>query len=497
MWMQVAVAAASARWHSITNSTHRSSPARAFAKTSSGSRSRNRSRIDRYPRIPSRCPCPPHPQNFSFGSVLTTECPPSHTPLLHGYRPNPTPFPSVHTRVSLFSTPREAAIPAAVASASLKILTGTLPRLSDNPASSAACRLNPFICCKLGDSSTIPSLVSPGNPTPIAEIPPFSPSGFNRPQICSASASAGRESSASGESPLSGYALTLPATLPPSTSAAAMCSITSAPAVRFFPLIFCSRRSQFRQLIQPIERRRLVAFRQRRIVEYRVHEILHRSLQREHRLPDVQQFRRPFSNDVHTQQLFRLRLEDQLQSSRRISANLPARNLPEIRNPDFVRHSRIRQLLFRLPNKRNLRNGVNPVGIICRVRMNRHPKRFRRRNPPLLHGYRTQARESDHVPHSIDVRLFRPVVRIHGDAPARIGFQSCRRQIQFIQVSLPAHRVEQRLSPDLFLALQICHHAVVRCFFHAFHFFVQPQRHPPVPQVITQGFHHLRIREFQ
>src|SRR5437773_1932022 len=100
MWMLVAVAAASARWHNCTNSAHRASPARAFSNTSSGSKSRNRMRIDRRPRIPSRCPLPPQPQKLSFASSVTTECPPSHTPSLAGYRPHPTPFPSVHTRAT-------------------------------------------------------------------------------------------------------------------------------------------------------------------------------------------------------------------------------------------------------------------------------------------------------------------------------------------------------------------------------------------------------------
>src|SRR5207248_10067424 len=88
MWILVAVAAASARWHNCTNSAHRASPARALSNTSSGSKSRKRMRIEQRPRIPSRCPLPPHPQKLSFGSSVTTECPPSHTPSLAGYRPH-------------------------------------------------------------------------------------------------------------------------------------------------------------------------------------------------------------------------------------------------------------------------------------------------------------------------------------------------------------------------------------------------------------------------
>src|SRR6267378_2013209 len=82
--MLVAVAAVKARWHSITNSVQRASPARAFSKTSSGSRSRKRKRMERRPRIPSRCPRPPQPQKFSLESSVTTECPPSQIPSFEG-----------------------------------------------------------------------------------------------------------------------------------------------------------------------------------------------------------------------------------------------------------------------------------------------------------------------------------------------------------------------------------------------------------------------------
>ncbi len=57
-----ALAAASARCQSRTKSRQRASPWRADSKISSGSMSRKRSRMARWPMIPSRCPLPPHPQ---------------------------------------------------------------------------------------------------------------------------------------------------------------------------------------------------------------------------------------------------------------------------------------------------------------------------------------------------------------------------------------------------------------------------------------------------
>ena len=81
MWIVVAVAAASALCQSCLNSRQRGSvPRFAASKTSSGSMSRNRRRIARWPMMPSRCPRPPQPQKFSLSSSVTTVWPPSHTP---------------------------------------------------------------------------------------------------------------------------------------------------------------------------------------------------------------------------------------------------------------------------------------------------------------------------------------------------------------------------------------------------------------------------------
>ena len=66
------------------------------------------------------------------------------------------------------------------------------------------------------------------------------------------------------------------------------------------------------------------------------------------------------------------------------------------------------------------------------------------------------------------------IVGVHWNASARIGLESRRGQIQLVDVSLPADRVEQRVAGDLLLALQIRHHAAFGRFFHALHFFVQP-----------------------
>src|SRR5215472_4109820 len=61
-------------------------------------------------------------------------------PSREGNRPKPMPLPSVHTRNNLFSVPLVAAMPAAIASASLKTRTGTPAVLPAKEEDSASCR---------------------------------------------------------------------------------------------------------------------------------------------------------------------------------------------------------------------------------------------------------------------------------------------------------------------------------------------------------------------
>ena len=61
-WMEVAVAAARALCQSLLKSRQRGSPFLAASKTSSGSMSRKRRRMARWPMMPSMWPRPPQPQ---------------------------------------------------------------------------------------------------------------------------------------------------------------------------------------------------------------------------------------------------------------------------------------------------------------------------------------------------------------------------------------------------------------------------------------------------
>src|SRR5260370_40078689 len=80
-----------------------------------------------------------------------------------------------------------------------------------------------------------------------------------------------------------------------------------------------------RELVHAVERRGLVAFGQRRVIENRFDKIVDLAIENQHGLPDVQQLRRAFADDVDAQQLARLAMEDQLEPSGGVAGNLTAR----------------------------------------------------------------------------------------------------------------------------------------------------------------------------
>ena len=93
------------------------------------------------------------------------------------------------------------------------------------------------------------------------------------------------------------------------------------------------------QLVQSVEGGDLIALGHGRIVEDRVAEVVDRAAERHHRLPDVYDFGRGFADAMHTEELSRVPVEQQLQQSRLIADDLPAGDLPESGDSDFIRHT--------------------------------------------------------------------------------------------------------------------------------------------------------------
>src|SRR5271157_4023066 len=184
------------------------------------------------------------------------------------------------------------------------------------------------------------------------------------------------------------------------------------------------------QLVQPVQRRDFEGFRQRRIVEYGVAEILDGSSQRKHCLPDVDDLSGAIADDVHSQQLQACRIEDQLQKSLIVSQHLRFDQFGITGNADLVRDLVTRELLFGRANHRNFRNCVNAVGNQVRRDIAGHAENVATGKPSLLHGRAGQGRKADHIAGGINMRYRGAEVFIDHQLPASVRHQTNRLQIE-------------------------------------------------------------------
>ena len=170
----------------------------------------------------------------------------------------------------------------------------------------------PFICCRFGESSTTPSRMTPGKPDAddVERTSAARPRRSSRPMAShdlvgrqrrehrAALVRLVRVGADRADDPVAfdqpgrdvfhrEHADCMPHAsppVPPASSALNAC-------VRQSGRRLLSSPSQTRELVETVERRRLVALRQRRVVEDRVDEVVDRAAQREHRLADVNQLR--------------------------------------------------------------------------------------------------------------------------------------------------------------------------------------------------------------
>ena len=71
-------------------------------------------------------------------------------------------------------------------------------------------------------------------------------------------------------------------------------------------------RLKYAEPVDAVERRHFVALRQGRIIEHGVDEVVDFTVERQHRLTDVDQLARPFADDVDAEQLAGLAVKYQL-----------------------------------------------------------------------------------------------------------------------------------------------------------------------------------------
>ena len=95
------------------------------------------------------------------------------------------------------------------------------------------------------------------------------------------------------------------------------------------------------------------------------------------------------------------------------------------------------------------------------------------------------------------MRLLGSKILVDRNAPAAVRFDASRRQVQLVDIALPADRIEQRVARHLLLAFEIRDHAAVGQLLHALHFFAQAHGHAGVAQVIAERLDDLLVGELQ
>src|SRR6185503_7256046 len=81
--------------------------------------------------------------------------------------------------------------------------------------------------------------------------------------------------------------------------------------------------------------------------------------------------------------------------------------------------------------------------------------------------------------------------------PPAVSLEARRREIEFANVSFPSHGVEQDISRNLFLALQVRNHSPIRSFLDAGDLFIESQRDAIVAQMVTKRLHNLLVRKLK
>src|SRR6476620_10024926 len=89
--------------------------------------------------------------------------------------------------------------------------------------------------------------------------------------------------------------------------------------------------------VDAVEGRDLVAFRERRVIEHGVDEVVDRSAERQHRLADVDQLAGTLADNVDAEQLAGLAMKDQLQEPGNVAEDLAAGDLLVARLADLIR----------------------------------------------------------------------------------------------------------------------------------------------------------------
>src|SRR5215469_1657115 len=249
---------------------------------------------------------------------------------------------------------------------------------------------------------------------------------------------------------------------------------------------------------ETVEGRRLVALRQRWIVEDRGDEVVHGSIERHDGLPDVDQLACAFADDVDAEHLAGVAMEDELEAAGGIAADLAARYFAVVGHADFVGHVLVGQLLFCFADEADFGNGVDAVGIKAGIRVGGVVVEGAvRGDAALLHGDRGECGESDDVADGVDVVDLGAVVLVDGNAAARVRLNAGGSEVEVVDRALAAYGEEQGFSGDALLAFEVGDDAAIGQLLYAFDFLAEAQRDAAVAEVIAERFDDLLVGEFE
>ena len=134
-----------------------------------------------------------------------------------------------------------------------------------------------------------------------------------------------------------------------------------------------------------VQRRDLVGFCERRIVEGVLDEIVERSAKVQHGLANMDQLRRAFADNVASQQSLRLLREDHLHEAGIQPHDLPPRRLAESRNATLIRDLLLADLFLGHPDRRHFRHRIDAIWKEFRRRLRRRIEGVAGRDAALFH----------------------------------------------------------------------------------------------------------------
>lgn len=246
------------------------------------------------------------------------------------------------------------------------------------------------------------------------------------------------------------------------------------------------------EMIESVERGRAVALGEGGVIEDILHEKVDSALIGQDGLADVNQFGRPWTDNMDTQQLPCVTMKHELEQSFKVAADVSARDFPIEGSTDAVRDPGVDELFFGLSDRRDFRDGVDAIREHLRCGWLDHPTRMAGGEPSLLHRGGRQSRKSDDISDRIYMRDGCLEVLVDRQL-SLVGFEANRFEIQRLSVPAATHRVEHHVGRDGLLALQSGHDASSRVEDDVRDFLSQAHNHAVTPHVGIEYAHDLLI----